>query len=231
METVDSIYYRDAGKLGLSRRISASARSRMYNLMIERLGIGQSTTIVDVGVSDEEGAETNMMEKLHPWRHNIVCAGLGTGEQLLKTYPDIRFVQTTPGSRLPFSDREFDVSCANAVLEHVGGAEARRFFISEMCRVARSVFITVPNRWFPIEQHTGIPLLHWNPGLFRSALRGSRLRYWSDPANMDLLGRPALREAWPPGAKPEIVHTGLELGPFSSNLAAIWHRPQPPRAR
>ncbi len=221
MNTVDSIYYRDAGKLGLSRRISARARARMYGLMVEKLRLDQSTTIVDVGVSDEEGAETNMLEKLHPWPQNIVCAGLGTGEQLLKAYPRIRFVPITAGDQLPFPDLAFDVGCANAVLEHVGSAEQRRFFLGELCRIARSVFITVPNRWFPVEQHTGIPLLHWSPALFRAALRQTRLEHWSDPANMDLLGKRALIEAWPSGCLPEIVHTGLRLGPFSSNLAAI----------
>lgn len=222
MKTVDSIYYRDAGSLSFVRKVSAKARSRMYRLMVESLTIDAGTTIVDVGVSDEEGDETNMLEKLHPWRQNIVCAGLGDGERITKAYPGVRFVHIEARQRLPFGNREFDVACANAVLEHVGGPRQRQSFVEELCRIARSVFVTVPNRWFPVEQHTGIPLLHWSPSLFRRSVRSSRLGHWADPANMDLLGKAALRRAWPAVSQPKLVYTGLNLGPLSSNIAAIW---------
>ena len=37
--------------------------------------------------------------------------------------------------------------------------------IAECSRVAkRMVFLTTPNRWFPIEVHTALPLIHWLPG-------------------------------------------------------------------
>ena len=46
-----------------------------------------------------------------------------------------------------------------------GLAESReqRRFVAELCRVAPRVFISTPNRWFPLEVHTRLPLVHWLP--------------------------------------------------------------------
>jgi hypothetical protein len=49
------------------------------------------------------------------------------------------------------------------VVEHVGGKEQQRQFVAELCRVAPRVFLSTPNRWFPIETHTLVPFVHWLP--------------------------------------------------------------------
>jgi hypothetical protein len=49
------------------------------------------------------------------------------------------------------------------VIEHVGGRERQRRLVSEAIRVGRRVFITTPNRRFPVEVHTRLPLVHWLP--------------------------------------------------------------------
>ena len=73
---------------------------------------------------------------------------------------------------LPFPDGAFDVVHSNAVIEHVGGRERQEAFVREALRVGRRVFLTTPNRWFPIEVHTRLPLVHWLP----DPLAGARLR-------------------------------------------------------
>ena len=65
---------------------------------------------------------------------------------------------------MPFADGEFDIVFSNAVIEHVGGREQQRRFVEESLRVARRAFVTTPNRWFPVEVHTRLPLVHWLPG-------------------------------------------------------------------
>ncbi len=68
------------------------------------------------------------------------------------------------GRDLPFGDAEFDVGFSNAVVEHVaGGREGQRQFVHELCRVAQRVFVTTPNRRFPLEVHTLLPFVHWLP--------------------------------------------------------------------
>lgn len=223
--SVDSIYYRDAGRMAGARGISARARAAMYALFIRKLQPTASSTILDMGVSDEEGPETNMLEKQYPWPNRITCAGLGNGTELRRSYPGLSYVRIDGSLGLPFRDKAFDIALSNAVLEHVGGRGQRVKFLRELIRVSRSVFITVPNRWFPVEHHTGIPLLHWSAATFRAALRGTSLRHWADPGNMDFLSRRMLLDEWPGPQAADVFYAGLRLGPFSSNLALVARTP------
>ena len=220
-DRVDSIYYRDAGSILGARRLSANARAAMYKLFLRELRPSESTTILDVGVSDEEGPETNMLEKQHPWPERVTCAGLGDGRELRRAYPGVSYVKIDAALGLPFRDKSFHVASSNAVLEHLGGPEQRVKFLRELIRVSWSVFITVPNRWFPIEHHTGVPFLHWHASLFRESLRHTALRHWSDARNMDLISKRTLLGEWPGEGPVDVFHTGFRLGPFSSNLALV----------
>jgi SAM-dependent methyltransferase len=67
------------------------------------------------------------------------------------------------GRCLPFRDNAFDVVFSNSVIEHVGDSESQARFARESARVGRRFWVQTPNRWFPLEQHLFLPLLHWLP--------------------------------------------------------------------
>jgi SAM-dependent methyltransferase len=216
----DAIYYRDGVTNAFAERVLRAARRQMYRLFCRELSPKSSTTILDIGVSTVDGPEANALEKLYPYPHMITCAGLDDGAEVRRTLPGTSYVQIVPGQRLPFADKQFDISYSNAVLEHVGGPDARKAFMSEAMRVAKSVFLAVPNRWFPIEHHTGLPFLHYSPSLFRWMLRGGDKDYWTKQANLDFLSKSILRDEfcqW----NSRLKYAGLVLGPFSSNVALI----------
>ncbi len=130
----------------------------------------------------------------------------------------MRYVQVQANCALPFADDSFDIATSNAVIEHVGSPENQAFFVAELARVARRVFLTAPNGLFPVEHHTAIPLLHWwRPG-FEAACRVLGKDEWLDPANLILIAERRLAQMAPPGHVARVGHTGLPLGPFSSNL-------------
>jgi SAM-dependent methyltransferase len=222
--TDDAIYYRDGLKLPFAKRVMMTARRRMYDLFLSECHPDASTTIVDIGASDEESDEANMLEKMHPYTNMITCAGIGTGAAIVGAYPGIHFQHIEPGEALPFQDGHFDIAYSNAVLEHVGGLEQRLHFIREASRVAKTGFITVPHRWFPIEHHTGIPFLHFAPVIFRTLLRGTRFDHWTRSENLDFLDAALLKREWPSDLtkRPRLIRTGINLGWFSSNLALVW---------
>ena len=98
---------------------------------------------------------------------------------------------------------------SNAVVEHVGDRERQSRFVSEALRVGRSVFLTTPNRWFPVEVHTRLPLVHWLPE--RAAHRAYDLagRPWAKENH--LLGPRDLRALFPAERAVAIHNLGLTL--------------------
>jgi hypothetical protein len=92
--------------------------------------------------------------------------------------------------------------------------------MSEAMRVAKAVFLAIPNRWFPIGHHTGLPLLHYSPSLFWWLLQGGDKDYWTRQENLDFLSKSVLFREFRQ-CNPLLKYAGLVLGAFSSNAALI----------
>ena len=155
----------------LADAISIRSRRRKLALFLEVMGPTPATTVLDVGVDEvslgdaggQSGCTThNLLEQRYPWPERLTALGLHHGARFRERYPQIAYVQGD-ACALPFADGAFDVVYSNAVIEHVGGRERQEAFVREAVRVGRRVFVTTPNRWFPIEVHTRLPLVHWLP--------------------------------------------------------------------
>ena len=136
-------------------------------------GFTSANSVLDLGVtSDQSYTSSNYFELLYPYKDKIVAAGIDDARFLEDLYPGLRFVHAD-ALDLPFEDGAFDYVHSSAVLEHVGCFENQRRMVAECARVARKgICLTTPNRWFPVEFHTQLPLLHWLPkSWFRRILR------------------------------------------------------------
>ena len=148
--------------------ISLRSRRRKLRLFLEELRPTAETRILDVGADElgfgqGDGCGTiNFFEELYPWPEQITALGLQDGAAFRVRYPHVRYVQGD-ACALPFADGEFDIVFSNAVIEHVGDRAKQRLFVSEALRVGRRVFLTTPNRRFPVEVHTRLPFVHWLP--------------------------------------------------------------------
>jgi hypothetical protein len=157
----------------VAARVSLRSRERKLRLFLELYRPGPETTVVDVGVTDAPfgagdgpfggGSSDNFFEALYPWPEQITAVGHTDLARFTAAFPAVRAVRAD-GRQLPFEDAAFDLGFSNAVVEHVaGGRDGQRCFVEELCRVARRVFVTTPNRWFPIDPHTLLPFAHWFP--------------------------------------------------------------------
>jgi len=176
-------------------RVATAMRRQMYKVFAATFEATESSSVLDVGVtSDRSFSSSNYFEALHPHKARIVAAGIDDASFLEAQYEGLRVIRAD-GRALPFRDGSFDFVHSSAVIEHVGSVADQRQFVQELIRVARvGVFITTPNRWYPIEFHTLIPLLHWLPKrVFRTLLRISGDRFFSDEANLNLLTRRELK--------------------------------------
>jgi SAM-dependent methyltransferase len=154
----------------VAAQVSLRSRERKLRLFLELLRPGPETTVVDVGVTDApfgDGSSDNFFEAMYPWPERVTGVGHTELDRFAAAFPRVRAVQAD-GRDLPFADAEFDVGFSNAVVEHVaGGREGQRRFVHELCRVSRRVFVTTPNRLFPLEVHTLLPFVHWLPAAAR----------------------------------------------------------------
>jgi hypothetical protein len=193
----------------LASRVSLASRERKLRLFLDLFEPGAGTTVVDVGVTDApfgDGSTDNFFEALYPWPERITAVGHTELDRFSAAFPRVRAVRAD-GRDLPFADGEFDLGFSNAVVEHVGGGrEGQRGFVSELCRVARGVFVTTPNRWFPLDPHTLLPFAHWLPaGDARERL--FRARGFDDV--LDPLGPSELAGLFPYPVR--VVNRGLTL--------------------
>ena len=215
---VDEKYYQIVGKASLATKLMILARNRIYADFIEKCSPDQTHQILDVGVSDVVNDVANLLERSYPHRSNITALGLGLGSDFRATFPEVKYQQVSGDERLPYDDRSFDFAISNAVLEHVGDEARQKFFVAELFRVSKCVFLTVPHRFFPIEHHTAIPFLHWTDASFRWACRARRQDEWTRPENLILMSSTQLLASAPVQADINWGYTGIMLGPFSSNL-------------
>ncbi|MEP6942880.1 MAG: methyltransferase domain-containing protein [Betaproteobacteria bacterium] len=218
--------YNLAAPDSLAARVAHWQRRRMYERFVECCAVTKDDSILDVGVtSDRSYASSNYLEAWHPSKERITAAGIDDASFLEAQYPGVRFVHAN-GLKLPFRDEAFDVVHSSAVLEHVGGASNQAAYIGECIRVARmAVFITTPNRWFPVEFHTSLPFLHWLPKQsYRRALRQLGLGFFAEERNLNLLSRRELERLAPQGSGLDFRVSAVALLGWPSNLLLVGLR-------
>jgi len=199
----------------LADAVSLRSRRRKLRLFLDELQPTAATTVLDVGVDEvgfgAEGGQSgcgthNFFEELYPWSERITALGLHDGAGFRRAYPGIEYVQGD-ACELPFADGAFDIVFSNAVIEHVGDVERQRLVVGEALRVGRRVFLTTPNRWFPVEVHTRLPLVHWLPAGAAGKAYDLAGKSWARENR--LLGSRDLRALFPVPVR--IVNLGLTL--------------------
>ena len=204
----------------VAARVSLWNRERKMRLFLETMRPDAGTRVVDVGVGDtgfstEPGvARThNFFEAMYPWPERITAVSDVPLPRFAEIFPTVRRVKAD-GRDLPFEDDAFDIAFSNAVLEHVGGRDDQRRFVHELCRVARRVFISTPNRWFPVDTHTLLPLVHWLPRPTRDAtFRALGQDGWT---HLNLLSRRQLVGLFPAGVRVEVVESLITVTAIAS---------------
>lgn len=207
----------------LAIRTANRMRFGMYDMYAATFPPTEGEKVLDVGAtSDRNYASSNYFEARYPYKHQVTALGLDDAAFLETDYPGMKFVAGS-ALDLPFPDAHFDVVHSSAVLEHVGSIANQRRMIEEALRVARrGVFLTTPNRWFPIEFHTQLPLVHWLPkSAFRAFLRWKGLTELAQEKNLNLMSAGDLHEITASIAGWRIEFQGARLLGLTSNLILV----------
>ena len=208
---------------GLAARASLWNRRRKLALFMETMRPGPETRVVDVGVGDtgfgtEPGVASshNFFEALYPWPERITAVSDVPLPNFAREFPMVRCV-TASGTELPFEDDAFDLAFSNAVVEHVGGRDQQRRFVAELCRVAPRVFVSTPNRWFPVETHTLLPFIHWLPR--PAADRAFDALGRDNWERVELLSKRGLLDLFPPSVGARVVESRITISVAADEFA------------
>ena len=173
-------------------RAELAARMKIYNALAQHIpGLNSLESIIDVGATaDNEKDSSNFFEKIYPHPQRITALSDQNAPWMEDEWPGLKFVQADALS-MPFDDKSFDLTFSSAVIEHVGSRENQAKFIRECIRVSKKyVFITTPNRYYPIELHTALPFIHWlPPKAYRCILRCINKPFFAVENNLNLLSK------------------------------------------
>lgn len=137
--------------------------------------IGQCTTprrklLLDIGTGNGEIAS-------YLSEHYDVVSVDVTDQRTI--YERFTFVQIG-GTKLPFSDKSFDMVVSNHVIEHVANSDYHLLEIGRVLKDDGLAYLATPNRFWPWEVHNKILFLHYLPAAAFNSLLKRLGRYHDD---------------------------------------------------
>lgn len=205
-------------------KIQKVSRAEKLDQFIKHLKPTEQDKVLEVGIADYEySAVDNFLIKNYPYPNNLTALSLGQTSIFSEKYPHVRLVNYD-GGVFPLKTNEFDIVHSNAVIEHVGQLDAQILFLSEVVRVAKRGMITTPNRNFPIEIHTRIPLIHFLGKNIFDKFANAIGKGWATGDYMYLLSFNDLDKlAQKAGLKNYFILKNSFLG-FTMTLTLIWEK-------
>jgi SAM-dependent methyltransferase len=193
------------------------ARARRAGVFREAFALGPATRILDIG-SEDGSAIAAVIEGTPVRPPNVYIADIDEarvceGARRFGFVP----VPIPESGRLPFADRYFDIVYCSSVIEHVTVPKAQIWqvrsgrdfrararprqheFAREIRRLGKGYYVQTPNRWFPIESHTWLPLVGWLPRPWQVRVIAISNRCWIKRTSPDwhLLTARELRALFP----------------------------------
>lgn len=195
--------------MSVRNSIYGHLRPRFQNaradLLMRLMSPAPNSRVLDLGGSD--GGFARLLSARVPL--DITVADIGPRE-----IDGLTYVELDDSDRLPFDDDSFDLVFCNSVIEHVTARENlpetewqrashRRqvAFAAEIRRIGRTYFVQTPDRTFPFETHSLLPLANLLSHQQTNRLLSIVSRVWPSPADADwrLLDAADMRALFPDG--------------------------------
>jgi hypothetical protein len=194
--------------------VYTNLRAQKLKLLLQLLGEGEQGSLLDLG--GNQGFSGEFLPLYRRFKR-VIVVNVVDSKIKCEGHDGIRRV-IGDGCCLPFRDGAFDWVFSNAVIEHVGDWTKQQQFANEIRRVAsKGYFVTTPNKWFPIDPHTLVPLYQFVPSRFQRKL----IRYSPGPMTkfeeINLLSRGQVQSLFPGSV---VLRSGLPV--FPNSVISYW---------
>ena len=164
------------------------ARKKLFNLMLKY--ISTDDQIIDIGTTPVREKHENFFLHHYQYPENITCFSNQNLENLKTIFPTLKTL-TGDGRDTKLSNNSYDIAISNATLEHVGSFEKQCDFVKELHRISKKrCIVSTPNRFYPLDTHTMLPLIHWLPKkLHRKILTFLKYNFLAKEENLNLLSK------------------------------------------
>ena len=166
-------------------------REKILKIFFNEINFSDEKILLDVGTTANTDKNHNLILQKTLNNKNITCLSNQNCSLLKNEYPNIKNFITGDGCDNQLDDSTYDIVYSNATIEHVGSYNNQKLFISECVRVAKkNIFITTPNKYFPLDFHTKIPFIHMLPKpIHRKILNLFGYSFFAKEENLNLLSK------------------------------------------
>jgi len=216
-------YSTDLGPFSRLRdNFAFKVRRKVFDLFMRECAPSPGAQVADFGVSGFRDHPAHyFFELLYPYTKSLTVLGRQSEEAYWfpEQFPGLKYVECDLRS-IPLPDRYFEYGMCNSVIEHAGDRKQQAELVREVCRVCKCVMFTTPNKMFPVELHTFLPLIHWLPdSTYRAILRRIGFRNFADVQNLNLLGADAFLTLFPSSRYNRLFKIGIPL--LTTNLGCL----------
>ena len=166
-------------------------REEIFKIFEKKVDYNDNMTLLDVGTTASRSKVHNIILQKTANNRNIVCYSNQDCSNLKQDYKNISKIVIGDGTKIEYDNNSFDIVHSSATIEHVGSEERQIQLIKECLRVSKNtVFITTPNRFYPIDFHTKLPLIHLLPkSIHRRLLKLLGLGFFAKEENLNLMDK------------------------------------------
>tara|TARA_B100001123_G_C15225927_1_gene993142 strand:- start:331 stop:1011 length:681 start_codon:yes stop_codon:yes gene_type:complete len=177
------------------KRLILKNRIKIYRIFEENTNFDENTNIIDVGTTPILEEHENIIFHHYKWKKNITGFSNQDCSILKKVFKESNFI-LGDARDIKLKDNSFDISFCSATIEHIGSYLNQKKLISELIRISKNnIFITTPNRNFPMDFHTKLPLVHLLPkSIHRKILSFFGLKYFAEEKNLNLLNTNEIKQ-------------------------------------
>lgn len=166
-------------------------RENIHNIFLKSTNYNNSLSLLDIGTTSDNGNSHNIILRKTSNNKNISCLSNQNLKNLKDYFPHIKKFYKGDAKKSNFKNNSFNIIYSSATIEHLGSFNNQLKFVKECVRIARKkIFITTPNRFYPIDFHTKLPFLHWLPkNIHRKILNFIGFKFFSLEKNLNLLSK------------------------------------------